>query len=772
MKSTNLIHLARKGTCLLFLMSAVLGPLRAQVPDSGEPLRVNVLGVTDIDTTRRPVQNNIVLGANRVAENSDEIAVKTYIITRDQILKNGWSTLLDILRTVPGFQISEPANAFLGEAFMMRGMIGNIYTKILINGVPILPSAAPGQPLGGNLPIKQAERIEIVMGPATTVYGNDALAGVINIVIAEVERPVEARASLAVGAPNMDEFHLMIAGKAGGSKRVLQYQLFGSTRQMKDRNLYFGDTLLRVDSTEVVGLANWQAADSLDPTLPRLADFPTQSRLLGAGLQFGPFRVMGIRMYRKDHASNTQSPLEVSYSDPYTFIADNITNLQAQFDKTLGKFWIHTNASYLQYAIDINSAYLGVDHPVSNGRNFMYAASKDLLLEQLVNYKAKRWSILLGGNYLRKTGDAFQSYLAKPFAQDDVQFDSLANANVISNAASNTSNIGPKAAYNEYKFDDFGIFGQGSYHSKRLNLIAGVRLDRFDTIPGDTVARSENAASLYKLSWRAGGFVKLTEGLRMRLVASRAFRSAGTFYQFNNYQYARVGNEPMPNYKRITSYLVPERILNLEAGILAKPTKWLDLEVSAFGYRMDSMIFFEQNAPKDTTIPQGSPSEFIGYRNDNVTGYLGALQFTAHVQHKWFQADLSAQLNKGREQFDLDTVQFYRGVPRLQANIALHFEKEDWFRLSLYGRYMDSIPGYYIQKVNNDHFFYTSTRRSYNIDAMIGRTFVKRIFLYVRVKNLTNSVFRGITTNFISERQLAFVPQERRFFIFGVNFSL
>ncbi|MBP6722578.1 MAG: hypothetical protein KA239_09655, partial [Bacteroidia bacterium] len=60
----------------------------------------------------------------------------------------------------------------------------------------------------------------------------------------------------------------------------------------------------------------------------------------------------------------------------------------------------------------------------------------------------------------------------------------------------------------------------------------------------------------------------------------------------------------------------------------------------------------------------------------------------------------------------------------------------------------------------------------YNLDAALGRTFAKRIYLYLRVKNLTNSVSRGISTNFISTRQLHYIPQERRFFILGVNFIL
>ena len=205
--------------------------------------------------------------------------------------------------------------------------------------------------------------------------------------------------------------------------------------------------------------------------------------------------------------------------------------------------------------------------------------------------------------------------------------------------------------------------------------------------------------------------------------------------------------------------------------MVAKPAKWLTLELSAFGYRMDSLILFDQNAPRDTTIVQGSPNEFVGYRNDSAAAMLGAIQLSAEMKFKWFWAEISAQMNRGRELFSLDTVQLYRGVPDFQANLALHFEKENWFRAAVYARYLSAIDAYYLQKVN-DHFFYTSAANSFNMDAMVGRTFVKRIFLYVRVKNLLNTPSRGITTNFISERQLAYLPQEKRFFTFGVNFSL
>src|SRR5688572_24202059 len=79
---------------LLLLGWLCLGySLQAQIPIV-DSLRMNILGAADIDKSYVPEDEKIVLGANRIAENSDEIAVQTYIITRKQILENGWSTLI------------------------------------------------------------------------------------------------------------------------------------------------------------------------------------------------------------------------------------------------------------------------------------------------------------------------------------------------------------------------------------------------------------------------------------------------------------------------------------------------------------------------------------------------------------------------------------------------------------------------------------------------------------------------------------------------------
>ena len=140
-----------------------------------------------------------LISASRSQKVVGELPLTTYIITKEEIHENGYITLVDALKTVPGIRVSQPGSAIEGETFMMRGLIGNQNTKILINDVPIKPAFLLGMPIGAQLPIRQAERIEIIFGPAAALYGTDASAGVINIILRESERPVFVSADLSFG---------------------------------------------------------------------------------------------------------------------------------------------------------------------------------------------------------------------------------------------------------------------------------------------------------------------------------------------------------------------------------------------------------------------------------------------------------------------------------------------------------------------------------------------------------------------------------------------
>jgi len=103
------------------------------------------------------------------------------VISADLIKKIAPSTLQDVLKTQLNIRFSHD-NATGGSNINMLGLTGQ-YVKILIDGVPIIGRQGISNEVNINeVDINTIERIEIVEGPMSVIYGADALAGVINII--------------------------------------------------------------------------------------------------------------------------------------------------------------------------------------------------------------------------------------------------------------------------------------------------------------------------------------------------------------------------------------------------------------------------------------------------------------------------------------------------------------------------------------------------------------------------------------------------------------
>ena len=78
-----------------------------------------------------------VSAASRSLQNISELPFSIHVIQREEIINNGYITLVDALKSMPGIRVSQPGSALEGETFTMRGLLGNTYAKILVNGNPI-----------------------------------------------------------------------------------------------------------------------------------------------------------------------------------------------------------------------------------------------------------------------------------------------------------------------------------------------------------------------------------------------------------------------------------------------------------------------------------------------------------------------------------------------------------------------------------------------------------------------------------------------------------
>lgn len=158
----------------LFLPSAV-------VADERQPL------VVTVTPTRRPVP-------------VDQVGSTVTVITADDIERSQRRTVPDVLRTIPGVTVVQAGGPGAATTVSLRGTNTN-HTKVLIDGVDAGdPSNANGAFDFGNLLTADVERIEVLRGPQSGLYGSDAIGGVINIVTRKGAGPAQATASLEAGS--------------------------------------------------------------------------------------------------------------------------------------------------------------------------------------------------------------------------------------------------------------------------------------------------------------------------------------------------------------------------------------------------------------------------------------------------------------------------------------------------------------------------------------------------------------------------------------------
>ncbi len=109
------------------------------------------------------------------------------VVTVEELKERPYLTLIDAVRDLEGVDVGETSDKTGQRTISMRGM-GADYTLILINGKrqnnhgDIYPNSFGGNQFNHIPPLDTIERIEVIRGPASTLYGSDALGGVINII--------------------------------------------------------------------------------------------------------------------------------------------------------------------------------------------------------------------------------------------------------------------------------------------------------------------------------------------------------------------------------------------------------------------------------------------------------------------------------------------------------------------------------------------------------------------------------------------------------------
>jgi outer membrane receptor for ferrienterochelin and colicins len=157
----------------------------------------------------------MVITATRIEEPARESLVSVDVIGRKEIEQSGARNAAELLEERAGVNVTR---SFGGSALWLRGLDPE-YTLILVDG-----DRVPGQ-INGSIDLtrftsENIERIEVVRGPGSALYGSDAIGGVVNVITRQSKRPFEAGGSFSYGTRGAMDASGRVAGQVAEPLRA------------------------------------------------------------------------------------------------------------------------------------------------------------------------------------------------------------------------------------------------------------------------------------------------------------------------------------------------------------------------------------------------------------------------------------------------------------------------------------------------------------------------------------------------------------------------
>lgn len=750
---------------LLLLLSVTL--LRAQTDTSF--IDLNMLNVTDLKDSSGYLDKDEALLEDRFLSAEGESPFFLYIITKEEIRQNAYATLAEALKMAPGIRISQPGSAMEGETFLMRGLTGNAYTRILINGIPIKPFIAGGMPIGAQLPVKEAERIEVTYGTGSVLHGADYLGGIVNIITKTSEKPVFMKADLTIGGGLYSGVNVFFGGKLGKGKHILRFNAYGSNTLFDDRFIIYDKNFLfnpatynRLDggNDSYKDLPNYEGTAAM----PLVSNTPHVSRLFGITANYRGIAFSLESLYRRDHSALGYNPLARSYSNPLTYTGEGIIRGNIHLEKNKKNVGRKTDFTYLLYRTDPRSSYYPLrtalnlelskgidaftrsltqnpdsiayysglyssfynDQAYSGGLRYQFAESHEIHFDHLRHYRIKRQWFLSGGIGARVgLVMPYTDYLSAPVKD-----------NFFTLFSDGIADTGPVRGAFGTSFFEANAFTQLSYQAKSWKVSGGVYFQ------GHTYATKAT------FSPRISGLLRITDDLQLWANAGRAYRVPPMYYESAGYEVIS-GNIPLIS--KIISSRVPEQVTHFETGLRWLWDDKINLTVSVFSAQYEQLLTYGKEVLTDSATFYHAKLGYFQHAGDfsRLSGLQLFVQWRNLLPRNLAEGSVSFNVNNAKRTQGIAEDDFLREQPGMRGQFRLIFHP-------------DTKVAIIFDNVWQSAFFTGFTdyaaKGFFTLDAQARYSFNERFQIYGKVFNLFSQPYAGISATG-SENDLHYNPQ-------------
>lgn len=648
------------------------------------------------DTVRKAWTSDLpefFVTATRTKRMAGEIPVRLSSIPSEEIDLMPSITSDNLLELVPGANIDRTNGIFSKNASItLRGLNGSPRTLILMDGIPL--NKADGGGLNWNRMIPEfIERIEVSKGPTSSVYGSNAMGGVINILTRRPDAQLQGLVKAFYGTFNTFGGLFSIGGKPGKKEQGFYYVLSGFYRQ--------GDGYIMVPE---------ESRDSMD---------------VKNGLKEG---LIAARIGYK-YGNQSYTEIEYNYYDDKRYDGFQVYEPGGGYNEYPTHALRVTSNNRFRRAELLVSAYyqnefyhrLSESMAVKKGNKYTMYLTDSKRIDQgiwsnLTLHGKHRMTYTIGLDLRTGSVDASDTYIT---STDVMQ--------------------------NRGKMDFFALFGEYEWHivKDRLCLLAGLRYDvaRFYngsyTIFEPTSLTSFMAnyptnftdATWHAWSPKLGFRFLVTPQLNTYLSYSRGFRPAMLDDMCKN------GNVTK-GFKLANPQLQPETLDNYEAGADWNPVQGLSFQPSVYlSYGHDFQYFVNTG----DSINTGGDKDKPIIRRENVTGVrvIGAEIAASWMIIRGLRLSANYAFNDSKitsfdspvEGKDL-TGKYIVEVPRNQVYAGVTWNNR-YLQVTLTFNYKDF-------QYNDDENTQT-TPASNTFDLRLGHTFMNRLTLSFTMQDIFNT---------------------------------
>ena len=157
-----------------------------------------------------PTQDAVIVTATRTSQTANEALASVTVITRKDMERSQAHSVPELLRDVAGIDVARQGGDGKLTSVFLRGTNSN-QVLVLVDGVKI-GNATSGTVAWEFLPLDEIERIEIVRGPRSSLYGSEAVGGVIQIFTRRGTTTMQPRASVTAGSHSFNDTAIGVSG--------------------------------------------------------------------------------------------------------------------------------------------------------------------------------------------------------------------------------------------------------------------------------------------------------------------------------------------------------------------------------------------------------------------------------------------------------------------------------------------------------------------------------------------------------------------------------